>query len=32
MRDFHILNQPYDRATYFEMTSRLAVELRIVLV
>ena len=28
-RDFHILNEPYDRATYFELTSRLARELRI---
>jgi hypothetical protein len=28
-RDFHILNEPYDRATYFEMTSRLLRELRI---
>lgn len=26
-RDFHILNQPYDRAAYFEMTSRLLREL-----
>jgi hypothetical protein len=28
-RDFHILNEPYDRATYFELTSRLSRELRI---
>ena len=28
-RDFHILNEPYDRATYFEITRRLARELRI---
>jgi hypothetical protein len=30
-RDFHILNEPYDRATYFETAARLARELRIVL-
>lgn len=30
-RDFWILNEPYDRATYFAITSRLARELRIVL-
>jgi hypothetical protein len=30
-RDFHILNEPYDRATYFATASRLARELRIVL-
>jgi hypothetical protein len=30
-RDFCILNQPYDRATYFAVVSRLARELRIVL-
>jgi hypothetical protein len=28
-RDFHILNEPYDRATYFELTARLARELRV---
>jgi hypothetical protein len=28
-RDFHVLNEPYDRATYFELTRRLARELRI---
>jgi hypothetical protein len=28
-RDFHVLNQPYDRAAYFELTRRLAQELRI---
>jgi hypothetical protein len=28
-RDFCILNQPYDRATYFEVTTRLAREMRI---
>ncbi len=28
-RDFHILNEPYDRAAYFELTARLARELRI---
>jgi hypothetical protein len=28
-RDFHILNERYDRATYFELTARLARELRI---
>ncbi len=26
-RDFHILNEAYDRATYFEITARLAREL-----
>lgn len=26
-KDFHILNEPYDRATYFEITRRLAREL-----
>jgi hypothetical protein len=30
-RDFHILNEPYDRAAYFELTSRLTRELRIAL-
>ena len=30
-RDFHILNEPYDRATYFETTARLARELRLAL-
>jgi hypothetical protein len=28
-RDFHVLNEPCDRATYFELTARLARELRI---
>ncbi len=28
-RDFHILNQPYDRKSYFEITERLMKELRI---
>jgi hypothetical protein len=28
-RDFCILNEPYDRATYFEVTARLSRELRI---
>jgi len=28
-RDFHILNKPYARATYFATVSRLARELRI---
>ncbi len=28
-KDFHILNQPYDRQTYFEITGRLAREMRI---
>jgi hypothetical protein len=27
-RDFHILNEPYDRKTYFEVTARLERELR----
>jgi hypothetical protein len=26
-KDFHILNQPYDRSTYFEISRRLAREL-----
>jgi hypothetical protein len=26
-KDFHILNEPYDRATYFEITARLSREL-----
>ena len=26
-RDFHVLNEPYDRKTYFELTQRLAREL-----
>ena len=26
-KDFHILNRPYDRSTYFALTSRLAREL-----
>jgi hypothetical protein len=30
-RDFHVLNEPYDRATYFEITARLARELGITL-
>jgi hypothetical protein len=30
-RDFHILNEPYDRATYFILTQRLARELGMVL-
>jgi hypothetical protein len=30
-RDFHVLNEPYDRAEYFELTARLARELRIAL-
>jgi hypothetical protein len=30
-RDFHVLNEPYDRATYFEIVARLSRELRIVL-
>jgi hypothetical protein len=28
-RDFHILNEPYDRTTYFEITRRLARDLRL---
>ena len=28
-RHFHILNVAYDRATYFEVTARLARELRV---
>jgi hypothetical protein len=28
-RDFCILNEPYDRATYFELTARLARELKL---
>jgi hypothetical protein len=28
-RDFHVLNERYDRATYFELTGRLARELGI---
>jgi hypothetical protein len=28
-RDFCILNEPYDRATYFEIANRLARELHI---
>lgn len=28
-RDFFILNEPYDRTTYFELTSRLARELEL---
>jgi hypothetical protein len=30
-RDFCILNEPYDRASYFALASRLAKELRVVL-
>jgi hypothetical protein len=30
-RDFHILNEPHDRATYFELAGRLARDLRIAL-
>ncbi len=30
-RDFCILNEPYDRATYFAVVARLAGELRIAL-
>ena len=26
-RDFHILNEPYERAAYFEITRRLSQEL-----
>jgi hypothetical protein len=26
-KDFHILNEPYDRSTYFEITRRLLREL-----
>ncbi len=28
-KDFHILNQPYDRSTYFALTARLARELNL---
>jgi hypothetical protein len=28
-RDFHILNEPYDRKTYFEVTARLSRELKL---
>ena len=28
-KDFHILNEPYDRATYFELTKQLSAALRI---
>jgi hypothetical protein len=28
-KDFHILNEPYPRAAYFEITRRLAAELGI---
>jgi hypothetical protein len=28
-KDFHILNEPYDRSTYFEITSKLAGALRL---
>jgi hypothetical protein len=28
-KDFHILNEPYDRKTYFSVTQRLARELRL---
>jgi len=30
-RDFYILNEPYDRAAYFETTARLVRDLRLVL-
>jgi hypothetical protein len=30
-KDFHILNERYDRATYFELTRQLARELRVTL-
>jgi hypothetical protein len=26
-KDFHILNQPYDRSTYFKITSKLTRDL-----
>jgi hypothetical protein len=28
-KDFHILNEPYDRSTYFETVARLSRALRI---
>ena len=28
-KDFHILNEPYDRTTYFEITRRLSRELSV---
>lgn len=28
-RDFHVLNEPYDRKTYFKLTERLTRELRL---
>ena len=28
-KDFHILNQPYDRSTYFAMVEKLTRELRL---
>ena len=28
-KDFHILNEPYDRSKYFEITSKLSAALRI---
>jgi len=28
-KDFHILNEPYDRTTYFEIVSRLSRALRL---
>jgi hypothetical protein len=28
-KDFHILNEPYDRETYFALTARLARDLRL---
>jgi hypothetical protein len=28
-KDFHILNEPYDRQTYFELTARLSKEMRL---
>jgi hypothetical protein len=29
-KEFHILNEPYDRSTYFALTGRLQRELRLV--
>jgi hypothetical protein len=28
-KDFHILNEPYDRKTYFAITTKLAEQLRL---
>ena len=28
-KDFHVLNEPYDRKTYFALTERLARELKL---